>query len=123
MKNPVSRNVCPASRPNTPPAKSVVMAAVVVSAIPMIANQMPYHRRRGAIHCAPVRVISGLIDRAMYRHKMPPVPSTSASVLVRVPLGFASIQARDMKMMGTNTGRRMRNSAMDRFLMVMAENS
>ena len=33
------------------------MAAVVVSARPMTANQMPYHRRSGAIHCAPVKVI------------------------------------------------------------------
>jgi hypothetical protein len=32
---------------------------VVASEMPMIANQMPYHRRRGAIHCAPVKVISG----------------------------------------------------------------
>jgi hypothetical protein len=35
------------------------MAAVVASEMPIIANQMPYHRRSGAIHCAPVRVISG----------------------------------------------------------------
>ncbi len=65
MSSPASRKVCPASRPNTPPAKSVVMAAVVASEMPMIANQMPYHRRRGAIHCAPVKVISGVIDMAM----------------------------------------------------------
>ena len=65
MRAPASRKVCPASRPTGPPAKSVVMAAVVVSEMPMTANQMPYQRRRGAIHCAPVRVISGVIDRAM----------------------------------------------------------
>ena len=65
MSNPASRKVCPASRPTTPPAKSVVMAAVVASVTPISANMMPYQRRSGAIHCAPVRVISGVIDRAM----------------------------------------------------------
>ena len=89
----------------------------------MTANQMPYHRRRGAIHCAPVSVISGVIDRAMKKQNSPPVPSTSASSMVRMPLAFSDSQAGIMKMNGTNTGRRMRNSAIDRFLMVMAENS
>ena len=123
MSNPVRRKVCPASRPTTPPAKSVVMAAVVVSAIPMTANQMPYHRRRGAIHCAPVSVISGVIDRAMKKQNSPAVPSTAASSMVRTPLAFSDSQAGVMKMNGTNTGRRMRNSAIERFLIVIAENS
>jgi len=89
----------------------------------MIANQMPYHRRSGAIHCAPVKVMIGVIDSAMYRQRMPPLPSTLASVMVRVSLAFSDIQAGTMKMIGTNTGRRRKNSARDRFLMVMAENS
>ena len=43
--------------------------------------------------------------------------------MVRVSLAFSYTQPGIMKMIGTNTGRRRKNSAMDRFLMVMAENS
>ena len=99
------------------------MAAVVPSEIPISANMMPYQRRRGAIHWAPVRVIIGVIDRAMKKQASPPLPRTSASVLVRTSWEFRLNQPRAMKIHGMNAGRRMKNSATDRFLILMAENS
>ena len=47
MMSPLSRKVCPASRPNGPPLKSVVMAAVVPSVMPISAKKIPYHRAAG----------------------------------------------------------------------------
>jgi hypothetical protein len=115
-KNPVTRNVCPASRPKTPPSKSVVIAAVAASEMPMSAKKMPYHRRSGANQRAPVTVISGVIDTATKKQISPPVPSTSASVLVRTSLAFSDSQPRMMKTHGTNAGRRRKNRAIARLL-------
>lgn len=46
----------------------------------MTANIMPYHRRSGAIHLAPVTVMIGVMDTATKKQISPPVPSTSASI-------------------------------------------
>src|ERR1700735_5569521 len=92
------------------------MAAVVASEIPMSAKKMPYHRRSGAYHRAPVRVMNGVIDTAMRKVASPPVPSTSASLSVRTSFAFSDSQPRRMKNHGTKAGRRRKNRAIVRLL-------
>ena len=92
------------------------MAAVVASEVPMSAKKMPYHRRSGAYHRAPVSVISGVIETAIRKVNSPPVPSTSASLRVRTSLAFSEYHPRRMKNHGTNAGRRKKNSAIVRRL-------
>jgi hypothetical protein len=92
-----------------------VIDAVIESAIPVTANMMPYHRRRGVNRC-PVTVASGVIVTARKKQISPPVPSVSASVLVRDSLSFSDIQPRSVKSIGTSAGSRRRNSAIFRLL-------
>src|ERR1700689_2026503 len=111
MRNPVTRKVCPASRPKTPPEKLVVMEAVIASEVPMSAKKMPYHRRSGANHRAPVSVINGVIVTAIKKVASPPVPSTSASARVSTSLAFSDSHPRMTKNHGTNAGGRRKNRA------------
>ena len=97
------------------------MAAVVPSVIPISAKNMPYHRRSGAKNRTPVSVIAGVTDNAMSRQNSPPVPRTSASMLVRESFSFSDSHPRMMKIHGTNAGRRMKNSATD-FLLIPGRN-
>ena len=114
--SPVSRKVCPASLRKTPPEKLVVMAAVVESEMPMSAKKMPYHRRSGANHRAPVMVISGVIDTATRKQNSPPVPRMLASTRVSESFSFSDSHPRMTKIHGTNAGRRRKNSAIVRRL-------
>jgi hypothetical protein len=98
------------------------MAAVVASEIPMSMNMMPYQRRSGANHRAPVTVISGVIDTARKKAISPPVPSMSASVFVRLSFSFSENQPRATKIHGMNAGSRRRKRMRDCFLITRAEN-
>ena len=75
-----------------------------------------------AIQRAPVRVMSGVTDTAAKKQISLPVPSTSASVLVRTSISLRESQPRRMKISGTRAGRRRKNRMSDCFLTVTAEN-
>ena len=107
--NPTSRNECPASRPNTPPANSVVIAAMVKSVKAVIAIMTPYQRRSGTNHRCLVRVLSGVMSRVSISNSMEPVPRTSASTVSMTAL-FSVTIAGDMKSTGTNAGSRSAHS-------------
>src|SRR5215472_6974558 len=105
MVKPARRNEWPASRPNTPPAKVVVMPAAVASAKAVTANMIPYQRRSGTNQRCLVSVTSGLISRVSIRSSIDPVPRTSASTPSRTAL-FSVTIAGDMNNTGTSAGRR-----------------
>ena len=89
--------------------------------MPMTANMIPYQRRSGAIHCCPVSVMIGVMLTAMKKQISPPVPSTSASVLVSTRSWFSENQPRSMNSSGMNAGSRSRTRISDCFLIVPAE--
>src|SRR5215471_13015165 len=111
MRSPASRNECPEILPIGPPAKSPVIEAVIESERPMAKNITPYHRRRGAKNRCPVRVMRGVIDTQMRKVYSPPVPSTSASVLVRTSFSLRDSQPRSVKIHGRRAGRARSTSA------------
>jgi len=110
MVNPTSRNVCPATRPATPPANVVVIDAIMPSMIMVRANMMPYHFRSGANQCCLVMVIIGVTRRVMSSSSSPPVPSTSATASFMKSL-FAVMIEGDMKSIGRIAGRPRSHSA------------
>src|SRR3984893_6934617 len=80
LTDPTSRKLCPAIRPNTPPAKLVVMDAVIASVKALVANIRPYHRRSGMNHRCLVTVFMGVTSRVKSRSISDPLPRTSASL-------------------------------------------
>jgi hypothetical protein len=110
MVNPTSVKVCPASRPNTPPAKLSVMLALIASPRAQHAIMIPNQRRSPKNQRCPVSMIIGVTRRDRNRFSSAPVPSVSSTETAKV-LAFTVMSAGSMKNRGTSPGRPSRISA------------